>query len=280
MPVASAQLKSCLLLAAVAGEMELELVEPVVSRNHTELMLQSFGANICSELTENGHYIKYVPERMIETDFIEIVGDFSSAAFFIIAGLITPESDICIKGVGINPSRAKLVEILLDMGANIELVNSSTVNGEKIADLKVQYSELQSINISPEDVPVIIDEIPILLIAAIFAKGKTTINGAEELRVKESDRLAAMEAGLKALGVQVSSSHDSIDVEGNPNFDLESVTIIDSFGDHRIAMSFLVLGQRIAGNILVKDCNNIQTSYPDFMRDMIKLGGSLEEYAK
>ena len=280
MPVASAQLKSCLLLAAVAGEMELELVEPVVSRNHTELMLQSFGANICSELTENGHYIKYVPERMIETDFIEIVGDFSSAAFFIIAGLITPESDIRIKGVGINPSRAKLVEILLDMGAKIELVNSSTVNGEMIADLKVQHSELQSINISPEDVPVIIDEIPILLIAAIFAKGKTTINGAEELRVKESDRLAAMEAGLKALGVQVSSSHDSIDVEGNPNFDLESVTIIDSFGDHRIAMSFLVLGQRIAGDILVKDCNNIQTSYPDFMRDMIKLGGSLEEYAK
>ena len=106
MPVASAQLKSCLLLAAVAGDMELELVEPVVSRNHTELMLQSFGANICSELTENGHYIKYVPDRMIETDFIEIVGDFSSAAFFIIAGLITPESDICIKGVGINPSRA------------------------------------------------------------------------------------------------------------------------------------------------------------------------------
>ena len=96
--------------------MELELVEPVVSRNHTELMLQSFGASICSELTENGHYIKYVPERMIETDFIEIVGDFSSAAFFIIAGLITPESDICIKGVGINPSRAKLVEILLDIG--------------------------------------------------------------------------------------------------------------------------------------------------------------------
>ena len=280
MPVASAQLKSCLLLAAVAGEMELELVEPVVSRNHTELMLQSFGANICSELTENGHYIKYVPERMIETDFIEIVGDFSSAAFFIIAGLITPESDICIKGGGINPSRAKLVEILLDMGAKIELVNSSTVNGEKIADLKVQYSELQSINISPEDVPVIIDEIPILLIAAIFAKGKTTIKGAEELRVKESDRLAAMEAGLKALGVEVSSSHDSIDVEGNPNFDLESVTIIDSFGDHRIAMSFLVLGQRVAGDILVKDCYNIQTSYPDFMRDMIKLGGSLEEYAK
>ena len=160
------------------------------------------------------------------------------------------------------------------------MINSSTVNGEKIADLKVQYSELQSINISPEDVPVIIDEIPILLIAAIFAKGKTTIKGAEELRVKESDRLAAMEAGLKALGVQVSSSHDSIDVEGNPNFDLESVTIIDSFGDHRIAMSFLVLGQRVAGDILVKDCNNIQTSYPDFMRDMIKLGGSLEEYAK
>ena len=184
MPVASAQLKSCLLLAAVAGEMELELVEPVVSRNHTELMLQSFGANICSELTENGHYIKYVPERMIETDFIEIVGDFSSAAFFIIAGLITPESDICIKGVGINPSRAKLVEILLDMGAKIELVNSSTVNGEKIADLKVQYSELQSINISPEDVPVIIDEIPILLIAAIFAKGKTTINGLKNCELK------------------------------------------------------------------------------------------------
>lgn len=280
MPVASAQLKSCLLLAAVAGDIELELVEPVVSRNHTELMLQSFGANICSELTENGHCIKYVPDTMIEPDFIEIVGDFSSAAFFIIAGLITPESDICIKGVGINPSRAKLVEILLDMGANIELINSSIVNGEKIADLKVQYSELQSIDISPEDVPVIIDEIPILLIAAIFAKGKTTIKGAEELRVKESDRLAAMEAGLKALGVQVISSHDSIDVEGNPNFDLESVTIIDSFGDHRIAMSFLVLGQRIEGDILVKDCNNIQTSYPDFMRDMIKLGGSLEEYAK
>ena len=280
MPVASAQLKSCLLLAAVAGNVELKLVEPGLSRNHTELMLQSFGANISSELTENGHHIKYIPDKMIEPDLIEIVGDFSSAAFFIVAGLIIPESDIFIKGVGINPSRAKLVEILVEMGAKIELVNLANVNGEKIADIKVQYSELRSISISPEDIPAIIDEIPILLIAAIFAKGKTTINGAEELRVKESDRLAAMEAGLKALGVKVASSHDSINVEGNPYFDLESITIIDSFGDHRIAMSFIVLGQRVSGDILIKDCNNIQTSYPDFIRDMIKLGGSLEEYAK
>ena len=206
-----------------------------------------------------------------------MVGDFSSASFLIVAALITKDSSITIKNVGINETRFTLLEILKKMGSDINIKNRSICCGEEVADIEVSSSALNGISVEEESIPKIIDEIPILSIAASFAEGDTSITGAGELRFKESDRLMAIEEGLNKLGVSYKSSDDSIVIMGNRDLNISKEVNIDSFGDHRIAMSFLIAGLKCSQPIIVKDCKNIFTSFPNFIELISSIGYKLEK---
>ena len=205
-----------------------------------------------------------------------MVGDFSSASFLIVAALITKDSSITIKNVGINETRFTLLEILKKMGSDINIKNHSICCGEEVADIEVSSSALSGISIDEESIPKIIDEIPILSIAASFAEGETSITGAGELRFKESDRLMAIEEGLNKLGVSYKSSDDSIVIMGNRDLNISKEVNIDSFGDHRIAMSFLIAGLRFDSEVHVNDCKNIDTSFPSFFETFSSLGAEIK----
>ena len=263
-PVASAQVKSCVLLAGMYADGITSVTEPVLSRNHTELMLNYFGAHVNSIDTT----ASIEPEPFLEARDITVPGDISSAAYFIAAGLLTPGSEILLKNVGINPTRDGMLRICKAMGADITLLNVND-DGEPTADLLVRTSTLHGTTIGGSVIPALIDEIPMLAVMAAFADGTTIIKDAAELKVKESDRIAVMVENLSRMGADITATDDGMIIHGGrPLHGAE----IDSHLDHRIAMSFAVAGTIVDGpfSILGGDCVNI--SYPDFYSDLYKLG--------
>jgi len=276
MPIASAQVKSCLLLAALASNNNITVTEPKITRDHTERMIDHFGGNISFEKKENNGEVQLKFNDLLPKSFYRVPGDFSSAAFIIIAALIADQSEVLIKNVGLNKTRCGLIEILKLMGANINIQNQKTESNEPVGDIIVQSSNLIGIDVPENIIPNIIDEIPILSIAAAFADGTTRITNASELRVKESDRLNAISEGLSKLNINHEIFDDGLEITGTKQ-KIDSVDMINSFDDHRIAMSFLIAGIRSKNGISVKNCKNIETSFPNFMNIMNSLGMKINE---
>ena len=276
MPIASAQVKSSILLAGVASNKKVSIFEPSITRDHTEIMLKHFGLNIKSEEENDGKRITFTPGNKLLAKDYDVVGDFSSAAFLIIAGLIASDSKISIKNVGLNPTRSGLVDILIKMGGNIKIKNKNILSGELVGDIFVESSKLKGVDIRGGVIANIIDEIPILSIAAACAEGTTRISDAHELRVKESDRLEAISSGLTKLKVKHELFEDGISIDGGIP-ENNKVIEIDSYGDHRIAMSFLISSLKVKNGVSVDNCKNIYTSYPNFVETMNGLGLPINE---
>ena len=264
MPVASAQLKSSLLLAALSANGRTCIHEPVTTRDHTERMLKQFDYQIECE----GSTIALTGGGILKGTSIEVPADISSAAFFIVGACIANEADIIIENVGVNPNRDAVIHILREMGADITLLKEKVVSGEPVADIRVKSSELHGIEISESLVPSAIDEFPAIMVAAACAIGKTRLTGAGELRVKESDRITAIVNGLQTLGIDVDEQPDGMTVTGG----LISGGEINSFTDHRIAMAFAIAGLIASDPITIKDCSNVETSFPGFV-DVAKTAG-------
>jgi 3-phosphoshikimate 1-carboxyvinyltransferase len=256
MPVASAQVKSCLLLAGLYADGETSVTEPAPTRDHTERMLRGFGYAVKTQ----GARISVQGGGRLKACDIDVPADISSATFFLVGASISPGSDLVLEHVGINPTRIGVINILKLMGANLELLNPREAGGEPVADIHVRAANLRGIRIPEDQVPLAIDEFPALFIAAACAEGKTTLRGAEELRVKESDRIAVMARGLKALGISAQETPDGIVIQGGA---LKG-GIVDSEGDHRIAMSFAMASLQASGAITIRDCKNVDTSFPGF----------------
>ncbi|GLI37185.1 3-phosphoshikimate 1-carboxyvinyltransferase [Geobacter hydrogenophilus] len=255
--VASAQVKSALMLAGLYAEGETRVTEPHLSRDHSERMFRHFGADI-----ENGPAGVVVRGgRELEGRDIIVPGDISSAAFFMVAALIVPGSELLIRGVGVNPTRTGIIDILTAMGGSLELLDQREVSGEPVADILVRSSRLKGIEIAGEVVPRAIDEFPVICVAAAVAEGRTVVREARELRVKETDRIAAMATNLRAVGVTVTETEDGMDIEGAEQI---AAGTVESFGDHRIAMSMLIAGLTAVGDITVTDTECIGTSFPTF----------------
>ena len=262
--VASAQVKSCILLAGLYADGITKVTEPSVSRNHTELMLRGFGANITSE----GKTASVTPGAELFGQKIEVPGDISSAAYFIAAGLIVPGSEILVKNVGINPTRDGLIRVCQAMGADLTLLNKRENGGEPVADVLVRHSNLKATIIEGEIIPTLIDELPMIAVMACFAEGTTVIRDAAELKVKESDRIAVMADNLSRMGAHITATDDGMIIEGgHPLHGAE----IDSYLDHRIAMSFAVAALASEGETLIKDGDCVKISYPNFYEDLFKL---------
>ncbi|WP_256657400.1 bifunctional prephenate dehydrogenase/3-phosphoshikimate 1-carboxyvinyltransferase [Pseudomonas sp. 2FE] len=272
MPMASAQVKSCLLLAGLYAAGETAVTEPAPTRDHTERMLRGFGYPVSVDgstaTLESGH--------KLTATHIEVPADISSAAFFLVAGSIAEESELVLEHVGINPTRTGVIDILRLMGADISLENQREVGGEPVADLRVRSAKLKGIDIPEDLVPLAIDEFPVLFVAAACAEGRTVLRGAEELRVKESDRIQVMADGLLALGVKVEPTADGIIIDGGTIGGGE----VHSHGDHRIAMSFSVASLRATAPIRIHDCANVATSFPNFLGLAAQVGIRVSEEAK
>lgn len=263
-PVASAQVKSAVLLAGLYARGETSVTEPVRSRNHTELMLEGFGAALHTYDTT----AVIQPEPVLEGQKLEVPGDISSAAYFIVLGLITPNSEILIKNVGINPTRSGIITAALAMGGNLTLLNEHCVSGEPVADILVKTSNLHGITIGGELIPALIDEIPVIAIMAAFAEGITTIQDAQELKVKESDRIAVVAENLRAMGGIITPTEDGMVITGGAPL---HGACIQTHMDHRIAMSFTIAGLN-ADSITSFDASDCVTiSYPSFYQDILKL---------
>ena len=258
MPVASAQVKSCILLAGLYASGEIVIREPAPTRNHSERMLRSFGVDISID----GNEIRMQGGQPLQACDIDVPADISSAAFFMVAASIAPGSDICLRHVGLNPTRTGVIDILKLMGADIRIDNEREVGGEPVADVIVSHAPLQGIEIPRELVPLAIDEFPVLFVAAACAEGKTQLRGAEELRVKESDRIQVMADGLAALGIDAQPTDDGIDIVGG----VLQGGVVDSHGDHRIAMAFSVAALRARNEICIDNCSNVNTSFPGFVK--------------
>ena len=276
MPIASAQVKSCLMLAALASNKTISISEPKTTRDHTERMIEYFKGDIKYGNDENKGLIKLNNKNLIPRESYDIVGDFSSASFIIVAALISPESEVIIKNVGLNPTRNGLLKVLALMGADIEIKNVKNICNEESGDILVRSSNLNGVDIPEDIIPNIIDEIPILSIAAAFAEGTTNINNAAELRVKESDRINAIAEGLKKLNINHEVFDDGLSITGTNGF-VDTSEKINSFDDHRIAMSFLIAGIRSKNGVRVKNCKNIETSFPHFKDIMNSLGMKINE---
>jgi len=272
LPVASAQVKSALLLAGLNTPGHTIIHEPVPTRDHSERMLAGFGAQITVEETAQGRTITLAGEAELKPQTIIVPGDPSSAAFPMVAALIVPGSDVRITNIGINPTRAGLIEVLQAMGAAITLENPRTVGGEPVADLDIRHSPLAGIDVPAHLAPSMIDEFPILFIAAACAHGTTRTTGLEELRVKESDRLATMAKGLAAIGVSLEEQPDGLTIHGHAGKPLPGGATIQTHLDHRIAMSFAVAGLASSSPVTVDDTAPINTSFPSFMALMQSLG--------
>jgi len=257
-PVASAQIKSCVLLAGLYAQGQTRVTEPAATRGYTESMLAAFGADVAVD----GLRITLRPGRELQAQPVAVPGDFSSAAFFLVAGAIAPAGELIVENVGLNPRRTGLLDTLLDMGADIEILERREIAGEPVGDLRIRASSLRAVDVPIERVPDMIDEFPAFAIAAACARGVSTVRGAHELRVKESDRIAAMARGLTTLGVQVEEFEDGMAIEGMDAFGSGT---IDSRGDHRIAMSFAVASLRARGELRILDCANVDTSFPGFV---------------
>jgi 3-phosphoshikimate 1-carboxyvinyltransferase len=274
MPVASAQVKSAILLAGLYATGPTTVVSPAVSRDHSERMLESFGVRVDVE----GLRARVHPPEALAAQRLEVPGDFSSAAFFIVAGLLgAAEGGLAIRNVGLNPSRVGLLEILRSMGGRIDVENERRCGAEPVADLRVHASALRGIEVPPGLVPLAIDEFPVVFVAAACASGETSVTGAGELRVKESDRIAAMSAGLQALGVRHDVLPDGMRITGVPIGAAFTGGEIDSRGDHRIAMAFAIASLRAAGTIRIRDVANVATSFPDFVGIALRAGLDLDE---
>ena len=264
-PVASAQVKSCLLLAGLYADGVTSVREPLLSRDHTENMLPAFGVPLAGDRAVRGG------ARLRGTE-LRVPADISSAAFFLVAAALVPGSDLVLANVGINTTRDGIVRVLEAMGADLEIRNPRESGGEKVADLRIRHvGRLQGIDIPEAWVPTLIDELPVIFALAARAEGTTRLRGAAELRVKESDRLAVMARGLETLGVDLVEYEDGIDIHGGAI----GAGRVDGAGDHRCAMSFCVLGQVAAGPVTVHGCENINTSYPGFVADLAGIGGRI-----
>ncbi|HAT9545441.1 TPA: 3-phosphoshikimate 1-carboxyvinyltransferase [Legionella pneumophila subsp. pneumophila] len=271
MPEASAQVKSCLLLAGMYAEGQTKITENAVSRDHTERMLRTFSYPV--QIQDGAIIIDCNGE--CHGTRLNIPGDISSAAFFIVAASITPGSDVLIRNVGINPTRTGIIHILTEMGADIRVLNQRAYGEEPVADLHIRYSQLKGIDIPASMVPLAIDEFPVIFIAAACAQGKTTLHGAKELRLKESDRIGAMVDGLNQLGVHAEGFDDGILIEGGSIQGGE----VNSRGDHRIAMSFAIAGSVASAPVTIKNCANVATSFPSFVTTANMLHFQIEEYS-
>jgi 3-phosphoshikimate 1-carboxyvinyltransferase len=257
LPVASAQVKSAILLAGLFASGRTEVIEKAPTRDHTERMLRGFGAN----LTVEGEVIALEGRPKLQAGVIEVPGDLSSAAFFLVAALIVPGSELVVRGVGVNPTRTGILDILQAMGADLCRENERELCGEPVADLRARASALRGVSVDGALIPRAIDEFPILCVAGAYARGRTEIRGAAELRVKESDRIATMALELSRMGAKVSEQADGLVIEGGGG--LEGAAV-DSHGDHRVAMALAVGGLLARGRTRVKDTACIATSFPDF----------------
>lgn len=273
-PVASAQVKSAVLLAGLNAPGQTCVIEPVPTRDHTERMLRAFGAQVDTREGEGGLEIRLVGQPELTPCPIIVPGDPSSAAFPVVAALIVPGSEVIVEGVTLNPHRAGLYTTLMEMGGNIEVMNQRDEGGEPVADLRVRASHLRGIDVPPARAASMIDEYPVLAIAAAFAEGETRMSGIHELRVKESDRIAATASGLRANGVKVHETEDSMAVEGRSG-DVAGGGHVATHMDHRIAMSFLVMGLAAQKPVTIDDGAMIATSFPDFTHLMRGLGANI-----
>jgi 3-phosphoshikimate 1-carboxyvinyltransferase len=269
--VPSAQLKSAWCLAALNTKGISTLEERFETRDHTEIMLKYLNANIKVKKLKNKKIISIFGKTPIDAKDISVPGDISSAAFMIILALISKNSKVTIKNVLLNPTRTGILDVLKKMKAKIKIKNKKTVCGEIVGDIEAKSSNLKATTVLEKMAPRLIDEYPILFIAACFAKGTSNFKGIEELRVKESDRIKSMEDGLKPLGVKVSSTKSSVKITGTNSFKLNKKIKIDAKGDHRIAMSFYVLSQVLNKSFKIKDFNYVKTSFPSFTKTINKL---------
>jgi 3-phosphoshikimate 1-carboxyvinyltransferase len=271
MPVASAQVTSAVLLAGLYADGRTRVRSPGPSRDHTERMLRTLGASL--DVADDGLQVALDGPQTLTGAELEVPGDFSSAAFFLVAGCLGPGEGLMLENVGVNPTRTGLLTILEAMGARVELRNPRMAGSEPIADLFVKANDLRGIEIPPELVPLAIDEFPVLFIAAAGAFGRTTVRGAEELRHKESDRIAVMAAGLAALGARVQERPDGLVIEGGR---LRGGSV-DSEGDHRVAMAFAVASLLSDGPIEIRNTAQVATSFPEFTRVAAAAGLDIDE---
>lgn len=269
MPMASAQVKSCLLLAGLYAQGETAVIEPAATRDHTERMLRAFSINVVTD----GSRISLKSGQQLQATRIEVPVDISSATFFMVAAAIAKDSEVRLQNVGVNPTRDGVIHILKLMGADIELQNQRLLGDEPVADILVRSSPLQAIDIPESLVPLAIDEFPAVFIAAACASGTTRLTGAAELRVKETDRIQVMADGLKALGIKCKVLEDGMEVTGG----LIKGGKVDSCGDHRTAMSFAIAALRARNSIEILDCDNVATSFPNFVDLAVKAGLDITE---
>lgn len=263
-PVASAQVKSCVLLAGLYADGTTRVTEPALSRNHTELMLHFFGAQVLSE----GTTASIQPSPTLEGRFIQVPGDISSAAYFIAAALLIPGSEVLIRNVGVNPTRDGILRVCQAMGADITRLNERSDSGEPTADLLVRHSSLKGTVIEGDLIPTLIDELPVIAVMAALAKGTTVIRDAAELKVKESDRIQVMTENLTRMGARVEATEDGMIIHGGSSL---QGAIIDSHQDHRVAMSFAVAALAAEGETEIRDAECVSISYPGFYQDLASL---------
>jgi len=276
-PMASAQVKSAVLLAGLNAPGVTTVIEPVMTRDHTEKMLKGFGANLEVETDSQGvRHIRIEGQGKLTGQVIAVPGDPSSAGFPLVAALIVPGSDVIIENVLMNPTRTGLLLTLQEMGGDIEIFNARFAGGEDVADLRVRGSQLKGVTVPASRAPSMIDEYPVLAVAAAFAEGETVMLGLEELRVKESDRLAAVARGLEANGVDCSEGKEELSVRGVPGGKSLGGGTVATHLDHRIAMAFLIMGLASQKPVTIDDSNMIATSFPEFMGLMAALGAEIE----
>jgi 3-phosphoshikimate 1-carboxyvinyltransferase len=262
LPVASAQVKSCLLLAGLGAVGETVVEEPLPSRDHTERMLPAFGVAVRREAPNRCALDG--PARLVSPGTLAVPGDFSAAFFWLLAGSIAPAGEVVLRGIGLNPGRTGGLEVLRRMGARIEVSNRRTEAGEPVGDLVVRPAPLTASDVAPGEIPALVDELPALAVAQAYAAGTSRVRGAGELRVKESDRIRAVVNALRALGGTVDEVEDGWDITGGPL----TGGVVESLGDHRIAMAFGVAGLGAAGPATVREGEMIDTSYPCFYSDL------------
>ena len=273
LPVASAQVKSAVLLAGLNTPGITRVVEPVATRDHSERMLRGFGADLWVEEVAGERVIAIRGEAELRPQAIVVPGDPSSAAFWLVAASVVPGSDVLVANVGLNPTRTGLIAALRLMGASIEEVAPREVGGEPVADLRVRHAPLWAIEVPPDLAPSMIDEYPALFVAAAFADGRTVARGAHELRVKESDRIAAMRAGLQGCGVGCEEFADGLAITGSGGEPIGGGGTVETRLDHRVAMSMAVAGLHARRPVVIDDASPIATSYPDFLRTLAALAG-------
>ncbi|MGM0549349.1 MAG: 3-phosphoshikimate 1-carboxyvinyltransferase, partial [Bacillota bacterium] len=262
LPVASAQLKSAILLAALKTEAETVIIEPAVSRDHTERMLKEAGVDL--EILADRVILKQAKKRRIKPLRSKIPGDISSAAFFIAAAILAKKGELLIKNVGINQTRSGFLEVIKAMGANFEILNKKEEAGEKIADILVRPSTLKAVEIKGEIIPRLIDELPIIAVLAVFAEGKTVIKDAAELRVKETDRIKALVTEFRKLGIEIEAQADGMEIIGPQQ--VEGGVQLKSYYDHRIAMSLAILALKTKQGLSIQGSEIIMTSFPNFKK--------------